>query len=117
MQCVKNRLYETATVADDEQQVREAYLSILQGRIPQYEGLTQFLTDNQFSLMKAIARDGLVAQPTSGKFIKAHRLNGASSVKAALKVLEDKELVYRTPQGYTVYDRFMEMWMRKSVQS
>lgn len=113
VQCVMNRLYETATVADGEQLVREAYLSILQGRIPQYEGLTQFLTDNQFSLLKAIARDGLVAQPTSGKFIKAHRLNGASSVKAALKVLEDKELVYRTPQGYTVYDRFMEMWLRR----
>ena len=69
--------------------------------------MVQFFTENQFSLLKAIAKDGIVAQLTSGKFIKEHKLNGASSVKAALKVIEDKELVYRTNKGYIIYDRFM----------
>ena len=53
------------------------------------------------------------AQPTSGKFIKEHKLSGASSVKAALKVLEDKELVYRTNEGYIIYDRFMDLWLKR----
>ena len=70
-------------------------------------------TENQFSLLKAIAKDSIVAQPTSGKFIKEHKLSGASSVKAALKVLEDKELVYRTNEGYIIYDRFMDLWLKR----
>ena len=45
--------------------------------------MVQFFTENQFSLLKAIAKDSIVAQPTSGKFIKEHKLSGASSVKAA----------------------------------
>ena len=65
--------------------------------------MVQFFTENQFSLLKAIAKDSIVAQPTSGKFIKEHKLSGASSVKAALKILEDKELVYRTNKGYIIY--------------
>ena len=75
--------------------------------------MVQFFTENQFSLLKAIAKDSIVAQPTSGKFIKEHKLNGASSVKAALKVLEDKELVYRTNEGYIIYDRFMDLWLKR----
>jgi len=30
--------------------------------------MVQFFTENQFSLLKAIAQDDIVAQPTSGKF-------------------------------------------------
>ena len=95
------------------EQVNAALLSILQGREPQFENLVQFFTENQFSLLKAIAKDGIVAQPTSGNFIKKHKLSGASSIKAALKVLEDKELVYRTNEGYIIYDRFMDLWLKR----
>ena len=75
--------------------------------------MVQFFTENQFSLLKAIAKDSIVAQPTSGKLIKEHRLSGASSAKAALKTLEEKELVYRKPGGYVVYDRFMDLWLKR----
>ena len=34
------------------------------------ENMVQFSTENQFSLLKAIAKDDIVAQPTSGKLIK-----------------------------------------------
>lgn len=112
VQAIMNRLYENEMTVDDIKQVKAALVSILNGREPQYESLVQFFTDNQFSLLKAIAKDGIVAQPTSGKFIKSHNLSGASSAKAALRVLEDKELVYRKPEGYVVYDRFMNLWLR-----
>ena len=113
VQCIMNRLYETETDVSRAEQVSAAILSVLQGREPQYESLTQFFTENQFSLLKAIASEGVVAQPTAGRFIKEHRLSGASSVKAALKVLEEKEQVYRTPKGYIIYDRFMDLWLKR----
>ena len=113
IQCIMNRLYETELTIYCIEQVNAALLSILQGREPQFENLVQFFTENQFSLLKAIAKDSIVAQPTSGKFINEHKLSGASSVKAALKILEDKELVYRTNEGYVIYDRFMDLWLKR----
>ena len=114
IQCIMNRLYETERQVDSVQQVNAALLSILEGREPQFESLVQFFTENQFSLLKAIAMDDIVAQPTAGKFIKEHKLSGASSVKAALKVLEEKELVYRKSDGYIIYDRFMDLWLKRT---
>ena len=113
VQCIMNRLYETEEIVDSIEQVNAALLSILQGREPQFESLVQFFTENQFTLLKAIAKEGIVAQPTSGKFIREHHLSGASSAKAALKVLEEKELVYRTDKGYVIYDRFMDLWLKR----
>ncbi len=113
IQCIMNRLYETENIVDNIEQVNVALLSILQGREPQFESMVQFFTENQFTLLKAIAKEGIVAQPTSGKFIKEHNLSGASSAKAALKVLEEKELVYRTTEGYIIYDRFMDLWLKR----
>ena len=113
IQCIMNRLYEANTNVESTEQVNAAILSILAGREPQFESLSQFFTDNQFSLLKAIAKEGIVAQPTAGRFIKSHNLSGASSTKAALKVLEDKELVYRKPEGYIIDDRFMDLWLKR----
>lgn len=113
VQCIMNRLYETELNVDSTEQVNAALLSILQGREPQFENLVQFFTENQFSLLKAIAKEGISAQPTSGKFIRDHKLSGASSVKAALKTLEEKELVYRKTEGYIIYDRFMDLWLKR----
>ena len=113
IQCIMNRLYEANTNVESTEQVNASILSILAGREPQFESLSQFFTDNQFSLLKAIAKEGIVAQPTAGRFIKSHNLSGASSTKAALKVLEDKELVYRKPEGYIIYDRFMDLWLKR----
>lgn len=113
IQCIMNRLYEANTNVESIEQVNAAILSILAGREPQFESLSQFFTDNQFSLLKAIAKEGIVAQPTAGRFIKSHNLSGASSTKAALKVLENKELVYRKPEGYIIYDRFMDLWLKR----
>ena len=113
IQCIMNRLYEANTNVESTEQVNAAILSILAGREPQFESLSQFFTDNQFSLLKAIAKEGIVAQLTAGRFIKSHNLSGASSTKAALKVLENKELVYRKPEGYIIYDRFMDLWLKR----
>lgn len=113
VQCIMNRLYETETQVEGVEQVNAAILSILEGREPQFESMTQFFTENQFTLLKAIAKEGIVAQPTAGKFIKDHKLSGASSVKAALKALEEKELVYRKAEGYVIYDRFMDLWLKR----
>ncbi|WP_294586456.1 hypothetical protein [uncultured Bacteroides sp.] len=62
--------------------------------------------------MQAIAREGVVASPNKGDFIKQHSLKAPSSVNTALKSLLEKELIYKSADGYKVYDRFMAMWLK-----
>ena len=113
LQSVLNRLYEYEKQVTDYQQVRESILSILNDKSSQYEMLMNFLTNNQLNLLKAIAFEGIVQQPQSNEFIRKHELSSASSIKKALDVLKEKDLVYQSPKGYIVYDRFLDLWLRR----
>ena len=57
---------------------------------------------------------GIVTEPTGGRFIREHNLPSASVVQSALRGLTEKEIVYRTPRGYIVYDRFMSIWLKRT---
>ena len=114
LQSVLNRLYATEKHVTDYQQVREAILSILKDKSSQYEMIMTFLTDNQRNLLKAIARDNCVAQLQANDFLRKHELPSASSIKKALTALLDKDIVYQTARGYIVYDRFLDLWLKRT---
>lgn len=113
IQSVLNRMYESYRTVNSTAQLNETLLAVVESKAPQYESLVQFLTDNQFSLLRAIAKEGMVEQPLGKEFIKKYKLSGASSVKTSLDMLTDKELTYRQPDGYIVYDRFLAQWLRR----
>ncbi|MBR5036431.1 MAG: ATP-binding protein [Prevotella sp.] len=115
IQQILNRLYETEKYVESEQQVNEAVRHIVLRSSMQYEGLTAFLTENQLSVLKAIAKADRVVSPQSNDFIKQYDLPSASSVKTALDVLVDKELVCHDAGGYFVYDRFFDLWLKQLV--
>jgi AAA+ ATPase superfamily predicted ATPase len=71
------------------------------------------LPEKQGKLLIAIAKDGYVMAPTSSEFVKKHNLISASSIQAALRGLIEKDFVTRNEQGYTVYDKFFELWLRE----
>lgn len=113
IQAVLHRLYEQERHVNSESQLLDAILFQINTLSSHYQTLTTFLTDNQFSLLKAIAQAGIVLQPQSMEFIQHYLLPNASSVKSALEVLVNKDLVYRTPEGFIVYDRFMGLWLSR----
>ncbi len=94
-------------------QLLDAIRLVMLGKATQYENIIQFLTDNQFSLLKAIAQERKVSQPTAQEFIQKYSLSGASSVQSALETLVNKELVYSLPDGYIIYDRFFDLWLQR----
>lgn len=113
LQAILNRLYERGKKVETNQQAVEAILFHVNTLAPYYQMLVSFLTDNQFSLLKAIAHADIVEQPLGNEFIKRFELPSASSVKSALKVLIDKDLVYQSSKGYIVYDRFLGLWLKR----
>lgn len=78
-----------------------------------YENLLAAYPASNIRLLKAIAKAGCVREINSGDFITEYRLRAASSVNSALKRLIDREMVYKTADGYIVYDRFMAIWLRQ----
>ena len=114
IQSVLNRLYEQNKRVHDERQVKEALQTILSDKADQYEMLLTFLSDNQKRLLKAIATEGVVAQPQSNGFLQRHFLPSASSIKKALASLTEKDIIYRTKEGYIVYDRFFDLWLKRN---
>lgn len=113
IQLMLNRLYETERHVTKKEQVDEAIRHIVNRNSMQYEELIGFLTDNQLAVVKAIAKEGLVESPQGADFIKQYDLPGSSSVKTALDVLTDKDIVYRTSAGYIVYDHFFAIWLKR----
>ena len=77
-----------------------------------YADLMRAYTDSNVRLLRAVARENCVKEITSSAFISRYNLKAASSVNTSLKKLLDNELIYLTPKGYIIYDRFMNDWLR-----
>lgn len=80
-----------------------------------YTYLLKAYSYGQVQLLKAIAKQDCVKEPLAGDFIRKYRLKAASSVSASLKILMGNEMIYQTDQGYIVYDRFLNEWLRRQL--
>lgn len=112
IQAVLNRLYSYSEKISPEL-VETAISSIIEDLSFSFARLTSAFPDSSIRLLKAIALEGCIKEPTSGKFISQHNLRAASSVRGALQKLLDNEMVYKTDLGYIVYDRFLAEWIRR----
>ena len=114
IQYLLNRLYGYNQDVDMVM-VSDAMEQIVSEQSYSYQTLLKSYSAGQVRLLKAIAREGCVKEILAGDFISRNRLRAASSVSASLKRLQDNELVYLTPQGYIIYDRFMREWLRQQA--
>lgn len=114
MQCILNRLF-SYSEAIDEKTVLRALSEIVEESSYYYESLLTAYGTGISNLLKAIAKEGCVKEILAGEFITKHALKAASSVKSLMKKAIDNELVYKTPEGYIVYDRFMAEYLRNKL--
>lgn len=106
-------LYANYDTVDKTEQVKAALQEIIQTNAAYYSSLLPLLTQKQQEVVRAIAQEGVVTAPTAGRFVHRYQLKSASTVKSALDALVEKEIIYHSPKGYTVYDRFLGMWLRQ----
>ncbi len=111
IQNLLNRLYDYSDEID-KTLVDYAISEIVAEYTYAYENLLVAYPTGSIKLLKAIAMDGCVNEILSGNFIARHNLKAPSSVNSAAKRLLDSELIYKTPNGYIVYDPFMNEWLR-----
>ena len=81
--------------------------------------IRNMLTKPQWNLLKAVAQEGVVCQPTAKAFLGKHRLGTSATVLRSLKTLLDYELIIKELDAdgssrYIVYDVFLQRWAEMS---
>lgn len=112
MQYVLNRLYALPDSSVDATSFETCIVNIVRSETDEFQRLYGMLTENQSTLLRAIAHERVVSSINGSGFIKKYGLKGTSSINAALKFLIDKEYVFKSDNGYCIYDRFMELWLQ-----
>jgi AAA+ ATPase superfamily predicted ATPase len=111
VQYVCNHLYEKGGKTIGEEQVNSVFHQIITDFEPQYINYRNLLPAHQYRLLKAIAAEDGVTQPTSGYFIAKNDLTSPSSVSTSLKALTEKEMILYDLNKWNVYDVFFSRWL------
>ncbi len=111
VQYVCNHLFQKGENTMGSGQVNEVFHQIITDFEPQYINYRNLLPAHQFRLLKAIAAEDGVTQPTSGNFIGRNDLTSPSSVSTSLKALAEKEMIVYDRDRWQVYDVFLSKWL------
>ena len=113
LQMVLNRLWEYGKGVADDAVVEFAVSELVETRDLEFLDLLRSQSEVGGRLLRGIANEGPVAEPQSAAFLAKCGGVPPSSAASALEVLLDRDLVYRTPLGYVVYDRFFGLWLKR----
>lgn len=112
VQSILNRLYRLEPCEITAEQVRDTVNRIVRSEEEDYKRIFHILTLNQSKLLLAIARESVVKEPLAAAFLQKHQLKTPSSMQRALQYLLEHEYIYRSENGYIIYDRFFGLWLR-----
>ncbi len=116
VQLLCNRVFLSAEKTVTSDSWKKEAVKILKEQEFVFYGYREMLTKPQWELLKAIARDIAVYQPSSSEFVGRHHLGNSSTVLQSLKSLIKKELVYRELDEngetyYGIYDILLGQWL------
>jgi len=116
-QALCNKIFAQGSANVTINQVYKACDSILEEQENIFFQYRNLLTSPQWKLLKAIAKEDKVYQPTGIKFISTYQLGNPASVKRSLESLVNKEMVYKKithdTSYYQVYDCFLSRWLER----
>ena len=113
LQSILNRIWQNGEGFTSATQIDEVVDDLVKDRSIIFRDLYFSQNESSQQLLSAIATDGEAREVLSGSFLLRHRLAATSSVRSALKVLQKKDLIYRTENGWVVYDRIFGEWLRR----
>ena len=113
VQYVCNKLYSRNIKNVNSNIINETLYEILKENETVYVNYRNLLTEYQWNVLKAIAKERKVKKITSKDFIFKYNLNATSSVKTAIKALIEKEMIYFENDYYYVADVFFERWLER----
>ena len=116
VQAVLNKVWESGKGLEDVSQIDDAVHSLVESSSIVFHDLFRSQNEASRAVLRAVAADGCVAEPTSGEFLSRHGFKSHSTVRSALADLINNDLLYRSDSGYVVYDRLFGIWIRSNVK-
>ena len=115
VQALCSTVYDNRKPVITEDIIRKSKLELLTDEDFLFMKLRDLLTQQQWKLMLAIAKESKVLKPTSADFIKKYNLGSSAVVLRAINALIEKDLVYsdlleNSVKYYAVNDVFFERW-------
>jgi AAA+ ATPase superfamily predicted ATPase len=105
-----NRLYSEYRKIETDN-INKVLFTIVRENEPVYANYLNLLTSTQYRVLKAIALNDGIDNPTSKEFLSKYDLGAASSVSQAIKSLSDKEFVFLSKNKYRLNDVFFAQWI------
>lgn len=91
--------------------VERSIRGMLGGNEVMYREMLSNVTTIHKSVLLAVAKEGIVANPMSGMFIKKHALASTSSVQNSLQKLMKTGIVVKTGEGYKLSDPLFRIFV------
>lgn len=115
-QMLCNQLFYSSEKNIAEENVQSVCDEILQQQSVTFYQYRSLLTETQWKLLTAIAKETKVEKPYASKFIRKHQLGTPSLVTRTLDSLIAKEMVFHhttiKEPYYAVYDKFLMRWLQ-----
>lgn len=118
VQSVFNRIYRFGAKTINRDQINSQLELLLDEMAVIFYQYRELLTVFQWNLLKYIALEEVVRQPTGKDFLSKYNLGNSASVKRALEALEEKEMLLvqideNGQKNYSVYDTFLLRWLQR----
>ncbi|MBI3142514.1 MAG: ATP-binding protein [Bacteroidetes bacterium] len=109
VQLICNLLYASEKGIDNAL-IQQLFRQCIAQDAPYCQHIHDLLTTKQRDLMRAMAREDVVASPTAHAFLEKYALGAASSVARALATLENKSIIIWNEDGYRIHDTLLSRW-------
>lgn len=114
IQLVLNRLFsETPKNASVTNEILDTVIKAIADEYAFFykEALSR-LSFNQKCLVFAVAKDGVVENPSSSEFVNRHSLASVSSVQSSARALLEQGILHKDASGIRIDDDFFREWLR-----
>ena len=112
VQALANFLYSQEIIPSTIPEFDVLYREFILEKSVFYSELPERLTKHQFSVVKGIARSGVVENPNSASFMEISKIRSSSSMHRAINSLLDKQLIIKEEGKLRLYDVFLEHYLK-----
>lgn len=112
VQAISNFLFSLEIAPSNISEFDVLYRDFILEKSVFYSELPERLTKQQFSVLKGIAKSGVVKNPTSADFMEISNIRSASSMHRIINSLLDKQLIIKDEGALRMYDVFLEHYLK-----
>lgn len=112
VQAISNFLFSLERAPSNVSEFDVLYRDFILEKSVFYSELPERLTKQQFSVLKRIAKSGVVNSPTSADFMESSNIRSASSMHRIINSLLDKQLIIKEEGALRMYDVFLEHYLK-----